>query len=108
AGGSGQGGGGEKAPVLGTTPVPEPPLAAPSKIERETPEVEPETKFTPLSPVTPPPVIAPLEEQLPRIVPETPRPLVPETPAPAPALEAPPVIARPVAAPPVPPRADRP
>jgi len=98
----------EKAPVVETLPVPQPPLAAPSKIERETPEVEPETKFTPLSPVTTPPVIAPLEEQLPRIVPEMPRPLIPETPAPAPALEAPPVIAPPVAAPPAAPRAERP
>lgn len=94
----------EKAPVV-ETPTPVPPLAAPSKIERETPEVEPEPKLAPLSPVTPP-VIAPPEQQLPRFAPETPRPLIPETPVPA--LEAPPVIAPPATAPPAPPRAERP
>ena len=98
----------DKAPVLDTpSPAPEPTLAAPPKIEREVPPaVEPETKLAPLSPVASPPVIAPLEEQLPRIVPETPRELLPE--ATAPALEAPPVLVPPVTTPAAPPRAERP
>jgi hypothetical protein len=98
----------DKTPVVETpSPAPEAPLAAPPKIERETPPaVEPETKLAPMSPVAPPPVLAPLEEQLPRIVPETPRPLIPETTAPA--LEAPPVLAPPVATPAAPARAERP
>ena len=97
----------EKAPVVETpSPAPEAPLAAPPKIERETPPaVEPETKLEPLSPVAPPPVIAPLEEQLPRFVPEAPRPLIPETTAPVP--QAPPVLAPPATTPAAPPRAER-